>query len=60
MMLDIGKTQEGCWEEREKYGQIIKKNENGRELKTKGETERAYRLRLERTFNIGEEENEEF
>ena len=36
------------------------KNENGRELKTKEEIETAFRLRLERIFNIREEENEEF
>ena len=36
------------------------KNENGRELKTGEEIEAAFRARLERTFKISEEENEDF
>ena len=38
----------------------IIKNENGVELKTREEVERAFRRRLERTFRITDEENEEF
>ena len=36
------------------------KNENGVELKTREEIERAFRRRLERTFRITEEDNEDF
>ena len=37
-----------------------KENENGRELRTEEEVARAFRGRLEKTFRISEEENEDF
>ena len=45
---------------RRKIRTEIMKNENGVELKTREEVERAFRRCLEGTFRITEEENEEF
>ena len=45
---------------REEEDVISLKDEQGRILETREEVARAFRRRMERTFRIDEEENEEF
>ena len=64
--VDTKRTPKELWKDigrmmgRRKTRTEIMKNENGADLKSGEEIERDFRARLERTFRITQEENEEF
>ena len=65
--VDLEKDPGGFWKQVNRMlgrnsmeGGLTLKNQNGRELKTDGEVERAFRGEMERIFRIGEDEYEEF
>ena len=65
--IDLEKDPKEFWEsirrmigrKKEEETEVIK-NENGEILRTTEELERAFRRRLEKSFYISEEENEQF